>query len=62
MDVLHARQVMRAQGRDHQLPEKSRLGMEEREQMRDRKAAAGALLGRLAKLLLQSRRIGHRTP
>ena len=61
MDRLHPGQIVGEKGRDDQLQEHTRAGMEQPQQARHGKAAPRPLLRRLAEGGLQGRGIGHGT-
>ena len=61
MDHLHPGKIVGKKGRDDQLEEHTRAGMEQAQQARHGKAAPGPLLCRLAECSLQGRGIGHGT-
>ena len=60
MQLSHLCQVVRSQRRGQHLHEQSASRIEHGQEMRDRKAAAGALHPRLAEVLAQRFGIGHR--
>jgi hypothetical protein len=59
MDFLHVCQIVGQQGRADQLGYEASTGMEKGQQAGDGEATAGALVGGLTKLCLQSRGIRH---
>ena len=60
MDVADPRQVVRPQRCGDDAEQQPRGGVEHRQQVHDREAAAGLLRARLTELFLQRRGVGHR--
>ena len=60
MHVFGTRHLVRTQRRGHHLKQKPGSGVEERQDLGDRKPATGALGAGLTEGCLQLRRVGHR--